>query len=44
MVPNSRFLELLRDIEPSPTTVTDASSAHTSVRDHLESHPVFGDR
>ena len=40
MVPNTRFLELLRDIEPSPTTVKDASSAHTAVRDHLQNHLI----
>jgi hypothetical protein len=44
MVPNARFLELLADIEPSPTTVSDASCAHTAVRDHLQSHHTFGDR
>ena len=44
MVPNVRFLELLADIEPSPTTVSDASSAHTAVRRHLQSHRTFGDR
>lgn len=41
MVPNARFLELLADIEPSPTTVTAASSAHTAVRSHLRSHAAF---
>lgn len=41
MLPNARFLELLRDIEPSPTTVTQASKAHTAVRDHLWAHPTF---
>lgn len=41
MVPNARFAELLADIEPSPTTKSNASSAHTGVRDHLRSHPTF---
>lgn len=44
MVPNVRFTELLTDIEPSPTTKTDASGAHTSVRDHLRCHVDFKDR
>lgn len=44
MVPNARFKELLADIEPSPTTTTAASSAHTAVREHLRDHPDFGDR
>lgn len=44
MVPNARFTELLTDIEPSPTTTGNASSAHTGVREHLESHETFSDR
>jgi hypothetical protein len=44
MVPNARFRELLADIEPSPTTTTAASTAHTAVRKHLRSHPDFKDR
>jgi hypothetical protein len=44
MVPNARFHELLTDIEPSPTTTGNASSAHTGVRDHLETHDTFSDR
>lgn len=44
MVPNARFTELLADIEPSPTTKSDSSSAHTGVRDHLQCHDTFKDR
>lgn len=44
MVPNARFTELLTDIEPSPTTTGNASSAHTGVREHLEGHETFSDR
>ncbi len=44
MVPNTRFTELLNDIEPSSTTKTNCSSAHTSVRNHLRSHDSFKDR
>lgn len=44
MVPNARFTELLSDIEPSPTTQRASSSAHTSVRNFLKSHPKFKDR
>jgi len=44
MVPNARFTELLADIEPSPTTKTNASKAHTAVRDHLTQHDTFKDR
>jgi hypothetical protein len=42
MVPNARFAELLADIEPSPTTKLNASTAHTHVRDHLRRHSEFG--
>ncbi|WP_349958086.1 nucleotidyltransferase [Rhizobium sp. ZPR3] len=41
MVPNARFLELLQDIEPSPTTKTNSSKAHTGVRDHLKALGEF---
>lgn len=44
MVPNTRFIELLADIEPSPTTRSNASSAHTRVRDHLCVHATFRNR
>jgi hypothetical protein len=41
MVPNARFTELLADIEPSPTTKSNASSAHTNLRAHLRGHKDF---
>jgi hypothetical protein len=41
MVPNARFTELLADIEPSPTTKSNASTAHTNLRAHLRRHDVF---
>ena len=40
-VPNKRFLELLQDIEPSHTTKSRASDAHSGVRDHLRTHGRF---
>ena len=43
-VPNERFLELLKDIEPSPTTKARASAAHTGVRNHLRTQAEFKDR
>ena len=44
MVPNARFLELLADIEPSLTTKSNASAAHTGVRGHLRAHQKFKSR
>lgn len=44
MVPNTRFTELLRDIEPSPTTKGEASPAHNAVRNHLSTCVEFTDR
>ncbi|MEP6899822.1 MAG: hypothetical protein ABI870_14955 [Rhodanobacter sp.] len=41
MLPNSRFTDLLADIEPSPTTKGHAQSAHTKVREHLKNHTDF---
>lgn len=41
MVPNERFNELLKDIEPSASTKAMLSSAHKSVREHLRNHPLF---
>lgn len=41
MVPNARFNELMADIEPSPTTKSNASSAHNGVRNQLRTHPTF---
>lgn len=44
MLPNARFIAFLNDIEPSPTTKTQASKAHNAVRDHLWAHPTFKGR
>ncbi len=44
MVPNARFIELLADIEPSATTKSNASSAHTNLRSHLRAHATFKKR
>ena len=44
MVPNTRFTELLIDIEPSDTTKSNCSYAHSSVRDFLRIHPSFKNR
>lgn len=44
MVPNARFTELLTDIEPSATTKSNASSAHTGLRAHLRTHEEFKKR
>lgn len=40
-VPNARFTEFLTDIEPSPTTKSHASAAHTKMRDHLRTQVDF---
>lgn len=37
----TQFLTLLSDIEPSPTTKSDASQAHTDLRKFLRNHPEF---
>jgi hypothetical protein len=42
--PNSAFEKFLRDIEPSPTTKSGASSAHAALRDHLAASEVLEDR
>ena len=42
MTPNARFQEFLKDIEPSPTTVSNASAAHTRLRSILETDDFFG--
>jgi hypothetical protein len=42
VTPNTRFTELLQDIEPSTTTVVYAVAAHTAMRDFLCDHEVFG--
>jgi len=44
MVPNTRFKELLADIEPSATTTTQASTSHNSIRDHLRTEEQFQHR
>ena len=44
MTPNARFLEFLQDIEPSPTTVSAASSAHKALREFLRSHDTFKEK
>lgn len=41
MTPNARFTEFLADIEPSPTTKCNASSAHTKLRAILREDPDF---
>lgn len=43
MVPLTRFTELLNDIEPSPTTKSNSSNAHSSVRNFLKTHESFRD-
>lgn len=41
MLPNARFTELLADIEPSATTKSNSSDAHTKIRQSLERDEVF---
>ena len=40
-IPQARFTELLRDIEPSPTTKNNASSAHMGLREFLKNEENF---
>ena len=40
-IPQTRFTEFLSDIEPSPTTKSNASSAHTELRDFLKDDEDF---
>ena len=40
-IPQARFKEFLTDIEPSPTTISNASSAHQELRDFLKSDEDF---
>lgn len=40
-IPQARFTEFLKDIEPSSTTKKDASSAHTALRDFLKDDEDF---
>lgn len=42
-IPQVRFIEFLHDIEPSDTTKSSASSAHTDLRSFLRGHDVFQD-
>lgn len=42
MTPNARFKELLQDIEPSPTTKSNASAAHNRLRSLLKNDETFG--
>ncbi len=44
MTPNSRFLELLADIEPSATTKANSVNAHTSVREALQEDDEYSSR
>jgi len=44
MVPISRFNELLADIEPSPTTKSNASTGHQGIRQHLQIHESYEKR
>jgi hypothetical protein len=44
MTPNARFIEFLQDIEPSTTTISNASSAHQALRDFLRNHEVFKEK
>lgn len=40
-IPQARFTEFLKDIEPSPTTKSNASSAHKALRDFLKDDADF---
>ena len=42
IIPQARFQELLQNIEPSPTTKTNASEAQTDVRIFLKDDDEFG--
>jgi hypothetical protein len=44
MTPKARFTELLQDIEPSATTVSNAASAHQALRDYLRNHETFKEK
>lgn len=43
MTTQQQFLDMLADIEPSPSTVAACSSAHNTLRDALAEHEEFGD-
>lgn len=40
-IPQERFNEFLRDIEPSPTTKSNASAAHLELREYLKNDEEF---
>ncbi len=39
----TQFKEFLHDVEPSPTTKSNASDAHTALRKFLKEHSTFKD-
>lgn len=41
MITQTQFISFLGDIEPSPTTKTNASDGHTNVRNYLREHATF---
>lgn len=41
MISQAQFLKFLQDIEPSPTTKSNARSSHTRLREFLGQHPEF---
>ena len=43
MTTQQQFLDMLSEIEPSPSTVAACSSAHTTLRDALAAHEEFGE-
>ena len=43
MIPQARFQEFLKDIEPSSTTKSNASSAHSRLRRFLQDHYEFSE-
>ena len=43
MIPQARFQEFLKDIEPSRTTKSNASTAHSKLRSFLQSHDEFSE-
>lgn len=43
MITQKQFRDFLHDIEPSPTTKSDASVAHTVLRKFLQEHSTFGE-
>ena len=44
MTPNTRFNELIEDIEPSPTTKKNSKTAHEDVRSALNADRTYGSR